>query len=82
MIAIDEAKCLGIPTFGIVDTNTNPYVLDFPIPANDDSIKSISIILSFITENIAELLGTCKEVLEEDSSQQENIAEEIPQTKE
>ena len=81
-ISIAEANCLGIPTFGIVDTNTNPYILDFPIPANDDSIKSISIILSFITANIAELLGTGKEVLEEDNDQQENIAEELPQTKE
>ena len=71
-ISIAEAKCLGIPTFGIVDTNTNPYVLDFPIPANDDSIKSISLILSFITENIAELLGTDKEVLEDNTDQQTN----------
>ena len=51
-IAVDEAKILGIPVFGIVDTNTNPNLVDFPIPANDDSIKTIKLILDFLTESI------------------------------
>ena len=57
-ICIAEAKCLGIPTFGIVDTNTNPYIVDYPIPGNDDSIKSIRLILSFIANQISDLLGS------------------------
>ena len=51
-IAISEAKCLGIPTFGIVDTNTDPKILDFPIPANDDSIKTIKLIVDFISDSL------------------------------
>ena len=51
-ISIAEAKCLGIPTFGIVDSNTDPSILDFPIPANDDSIKTIRLILSYISSSL------------------------------
>ena len=56
-IAISEAKCLGIPTFGLVDTNTNPFFLDYPIPSNDDSIKSIKLILEYISDSIFEIIG-------------------------
>jgi len=56
-IAISEAKCLGIPTFGIVDTNTDPNIVDFPIPANDDSIKTIQLILSYISNSLYDMLG-------------------------
>ena len=56
-IAVSEAKCLGIPTFGLVDTNTNPNYLDFPIPSNDDSIKSIKIILDYLSNSIFEVIG-------------------------
>lgn len=44
-IAISEANRLGIPVFGIVDTNSNPNNIDFVIPANDDATKSIEVIL-------------------------------------
>ena len=50
--AVDEAKILGIPVFGIVDTNTNPESVDFPIPANDDSIKTVKLILSYFVNSI------------------------------
>jgi small subunit ribosomal protein S2 len=59
-IAIAEANCLGIPTFGLVDTNTNPHTLDYPIPANDDSIKTIKLILSYIAEEIYTTLNRPK----------------------
>lgn len=52
IIAIKEAKQLNIPTFGIIDSNTNPDIVDFPIPANDDSVKCIRLILDYISENI------------------------------
>ena len=51
-IAIDEAKILGIPVFGIVDTNTNPELIEYPIPANDDSIKTVKLILSYFVDSI------------------------------
>tara|TARA_B100001142_G_scaffold47347_1_gene44071 strand:- start:2291 stop:3154 length:864 start_codon:yes stop_codon:yes gene_type:complete len=59
-IAISESKCLGIPTFGIVDTNTDPNVIDFPIPANDDSIKTIKLILDYIADSLYNLSNAGK----------------------
>src|SRR5690606_6414299 len=47
-IAIKEAKKLNIPVFAIVDTNSDPSTVDYPIPANDDAYKSISIIMSIV----------------------------------
>ena len=66
-IAVAEAKCLGIPTFGLVDTNTDPFCLDYPIPANDDSIKTIKLIMLYISDSILNAIGGSqnKEVLEE-----------------
>lgn len=55
-IAVKEAIRLGIPVFGIVDTNSDPNQVDFPIPANDDAYKSIEIITKFIGSAIDEAL--------------------------
>ncbi|MCU0438803.1 MAG: 30S ribosomal protein S2 [Raineya sp.] len=55
-IAVKEAIRLGIPVFGIVDTNSDPNQVDFPIPANDDAYKSIEIITKFIGAAIDEAL--------------------------
>jgi small subunit ribosomal protein S2 len=51
---VAEARKLNIPTFAIVDTNSNPNEVDFPIPANDDAAKSIHLILSKLTQAIEE----------------------------
>jgi small subunit ribosomal protein S2 len=59
-IAVAEAKKLNIPTFAIVDTNSNPKSVDFPIPANDDASKSIELITRLMTEAIAEGLAERK----------------------
>lgn len=53
-LAIKEAKILGIPVIGIVDTNTDPDEVDFPIPANDDSIKTIEIIAKVMADAVIE----------------------------
>ena len=53
-IAVAEAKRLGIPVFGIVDTNSNPEDIDFVIPANDDPSKSIEVILDAVCSAMAE----------------------------
>ena len=53
-IAVAEANRLGIPVFGIVDTNSNPDDIDFVIPANDDASKSIEIILDAVCSAMAE----------------------------
>lgn len=51
-LALTEAKRLRIPTFGMVDTNCDPNLVDYPIAANDDSVKSISMIVNYITDAI------------------------------
>ena len=53
-IAVKEANRLGIPVFGIVDTNSNPDNIDFVIPANDDASKSIEVILAACCDAIKE----------------------------
>lgn len=59
-IAVKEAQRLNIPTFAIVDTNTDPTLVDFPIPGNDDATKSIALIVSLITNAIEEGLSDRK----------------------
>ena len=51
-IALAEAKRLNIPTVAIVDTNTDPTIVDFPIPANDDAIKSVRLIAATIANAV------------------------------
>tara|TARA_B100000902_G_scaffold399870_1_gene473173 strand:+ start:2007 stop:2795 length:789 start_codon:yes stop_codon:yes gene_type:complete len=53
-IAVAEAKKLNIPTFAIVDTNSDPNLVDFPIPANDDATKSIECILDILIKAVSE----------------------------
>ena len=53
-IAVHEANRLGIPVFGIVDTNSDPRNIDFVIPANDDATKSVEVILNAVCAAIAE----------------------------
>lgn len=56
-IATSEANKLGIPTFAIADTNTNPQLIDFPIPANDDASSSIDIIVGYLADAVIEGLN-------------------------
>jgi len=53
-IAVKEAKRLGIPIVAIVDTNTDPDPIDYPIPANDDAIKSVQLITKLIADAVIE----------------------------
>lgn len=59
-IAIAEARKLNIPTFAIVDTNSDPNIIDFPIPGNDDASKSIELILRIMVQAIEEGLAERK----------------------
>lgn len=59
-IAVREAKRLGIPVFAIVDTNSDPTEIDFPIPANDDASKSISLIVGILCKAVEEGLSERK----------------------
>nr|NQU89463.1 30S ribosomal protein S2 [Bacteroidota bacterium] len=75
-IAVAEAKKLNIPTFAIVDTNSDPKQVDFPIPANDDASKSISVIVEIMVKAIEEGLmerkvDKDKRIREEDEEREE-----------
>lgn len=69
-IALAEAKRLGIPTFAMVDTNSDPTKVDFAVPANDDATKSIAIITQYLTASIMEGLQERSEIKEEDTSEE------------
>lgn len=76
-IALAEAKRLGITTFAMVDTNSDPSKVDFAIPANDDATKSIAIIVQYITAAIIEGLeerATSKD--EEENDEDEEVTKE------
>ncbi|MBS1978677.1 MAG: 30S ribosomal protein S2, partial [Bacteroidetes bacterium] len=55
-IAVKEAQKLNIPVFAMVDTNSDPSDIDFPIPANDDAFKSINIVTRYIGKSVEEAL--------------------------
>lgn len=76
-IAVAEARRLNIPIFAMVDTNSNPKLIDFPIPSNDDASKSVAVIVKAVCDAIAE--GTAerkfdKEALEEEQNEAENAS--------
>ena len=78
--AIKEAKILGIPVFGIVDTNCDPDMVDYVIPGNDDAIRSVKLLFGVLTNAIAEVNGN--EVIDyisedEKTKDQEEVEENV-----
>jgi small subunit ribosomal protein S2 len=80
-IAVKEARKLGIPIVGIVDTNSDPDMVDYPIPGNDDAIRSIKLLTSIIADavmvgrQVAQPLGEAAEM--EELAEIKEAAEEI-----
>ena len=66
-IAVSEARRLNLPIFGMVDTNSDPELIDFPIPANDDAANSIAIVLDTVVQAIRE--GNNERKLEKDNDE-------------
>jgi len=75
-IAVHEAKKLNIPVFGIVDTNSDPVPVDFPIPANDDASKSIDLIMGKVCAAIQEGLDERKAEKEKAASEKKSAQAE------
>ena len=73
-IAIKEARILGIPVFGVVDTNCDPDMVDYVIPGNDDAVRSVKLLIGALTNAIAEVNGN--EVI--DYVKEEDKKEEAP----
>ena len=80
-IAIKEAKKLNIPVFAMVDTNSDPLSVEFPIPANDDAYKSISIITTAIGKAIEEGLMERKKDKDDQKSKEDEDAKRAVDTK-
>jgi small subunit ribosomal protein S2 len=70
-IAVKEAQKLNIPIFAIVDTNSDPTKVDYPIPGNDDSAKSIAILVKEVTDAISEGLEERRKVKEQSKKEKE-----------
>jgi small subunit ribosomal protein S2 len=84
-IAVSEALKLNIPTFAMVDTNSDPSNIDFPIPANDDATKSISLITGIIIQAIQEGLDERKREKEDEAEKEAVVAKtkaDAPETAE
>ena len=79
-IAVAEARKLNIPTFAMVDTNSDPTLIDFPIPANDDASKSIQLITKLMVDAIEE--GLAERKVEKDRKDaEEDEADEAVENK-
>jgi len=83
-IAVAEARKLKIPIFAMVDTNTDPRLVQFPVPANDDATKSIDLIIGNMVEAVAEGLSSRKADKEKAQAEKAAKAEkkEVKETKE
>ena len=75
-IAIAEARKLNIPVFGIVDTNCDPEDVDYVIPANDDAIRAVRLIVGKMVDAIIEVnQGSAEEVATEEVVEEAVVAE-------
>ena len=83
-IAIKEARILGIPVFGIVDTNCDPDMVDYVIPGNDDAVRSVKLLIGALTNAIAEVNGNevIDYVSEEDKAKADKKATKKEEAKE
>ena len=75
--AIKEATSMNIPTVAIVDSNTDPNKIDFPIPANDDSLRTIQLIVGCIADSILEITGTNKDEKDDSADKTTNSTPKI-----
>jgi len=77
--AIKEATSMNIPIVALIDSNTDPNIVDFPIPANDDSLRTIQLIIGNIADSILEIKGASKDKSTSSNadSQNSSVKEEI-----
>ena len=71
--AVAEARKLNIPVFALIDTNADPDLVDFPIPSNDDAVRSIKLMVSVIADAILEAKGGILEVAHQEDETAEDI---------
>ncbi|MBN2417381.1 30S ribosomal protein S2 [bacterium] len=79
-IAIAEARKLNIPVIGMIDTNSDPDSIDYPIPANDDAFKSISLIVHTTADAVLESRMKTEHAVKDKTDEPEEAAEKTPVT--
>ena len=80
-IAVKEARKLGIPVVAPLDTNCDPDLIDYPIPGNDDAIRSIQLFCKEMAEAVIEGRAQNEEVVEEEPATEEEVAEVVAEAK-
>lgn len=78
-IAITEAKKIGITVVGIADTNTDPSLVDYPIPSNDDAVNAMKYLLGIVNEVIVDAKKNPKKVKKEEKGEAKKKEMEVPQ---
>ena len=79
-IAVKEAKRLDIPVFAMVDTNCDPDLIDYIIPANDDAVKTIELVIKTMVESVKEGNARAKEQKAEANAETERVRKELDRT--
>ena len=72
--AIKEATSMNIPIVALIDSNTDPNIVDFPIPANDDSLRTIQLIIGNIADSILEIKGASKDKSTSNNADTQNVS--------
>jgi small subunit ribosomal protein S2 len=80
-IAVKEAKRLSIPVFAIIDTNCDPEEVDYIVPANDDAVNTIELIIKYLAEGVIEGAAKAKEIKAEEAAEKERIKKEREEEK-
>lgn len=75
--AVAEARKLNIPVFALIDTNCDPAIVDFPIPANDDAIRSIKIITELMADAVVEAKGGVLTAAYQDQDEEDITMEDV-----
>ena len=79
--AIKEATSMNIPIVALIDSNTDPNIVDFPIPANDDSLRTIQLIIGSIADTILEVKGEKKDKIEDFSPNEQVLNDTVQSSK-
>ena len=79
-IAVAEAKSLGIPVVGIADTNVDPEAIDFPIPGNDDALRSIRLFAAGIADAVLSGRGLAEAASAPEAAETKSRAHAAPAT--
>jgi small subunit ribosomal protein S2 len=80
-IAVKEAKRLNIPVFAMIDTNCDPEEVDYIVPANDDAVNTIDLIIKYLADSVIEGAAKAKEAKAEEAAEKERIKKEREEEK-